>query len=144
MGLYILDAELASLYHAPSNLRHPGNRHYYACPREVFDAADAASWGRAMVAHPPSAFTIRQYFNDRSQSAAMGTVPQASPRSSYVGGVPDPEDEFTLYIILIGVQAQVCEARELDTLFTPATQHEITTLLLAWYQSYSRWRTLQN
>jgi hypothetical protein len=59
-------------------------------------------------------------------------------------GIPDPDNEFTFYIILIGIQAQVCEAREVDTLFAPSTQHEITTLLLAWYHSYSRFRRTHN
>lgn len=140
MGLYILDAELASLYHAPPNLRHPGNRHFYTCAKEVFDAPDAVSWARAMEAHPASAFTVRHYFNDRNQSAAMGTLSHM-PQGPGYAGVPDPDDEFTLYIILIGIQAQVCEARELDTLFAQETQHEVTTLLLGWYDSYCRWRT---
>lgn len=140
MGLYILDAELASLYHAPPNLRHPGNRHYYTCAKDIFDAPDAASWARAMTAHPPSRYTIRQYLNDRSQGAALGTAYHPSEGIGYIGG-PDPDDEFTLYIILIGIQAQVCEAHEVDTLFAPATQHEVTTLLIAWYHSYTRWRT---
>jgi len=131
---------LASLYHAPPNLRHPGNRHYYTCAKEVFDAPDAASWARAMTAHPPAKYTIREYLNDRSQGAALGRGYQPSEGLGYIG-VPDPDDEFTLYIILIGIQGQVCEAHEVDTLFAPATQHEITTLLIAWYHSYSRWRT---
>jgi hypothetical protein len=140
LGLYILDAELASLYHAPPNLRHPGNRHYYTCAKEVFEAPDAASWARAMTAHPPGTNTIRDYLNDRRQGAALGRTYQASEGLGYMG-VPDPEDDFTLYIILIGIQGQVCEAHEVDTQFAPATQHEITTLLIAWYHSYTRWRT---
>jgi hypothetical protein len=140
LGLYILDAELSSLYHAPPNLRHPGNRHYYTCAKEVFDAPDAASWARAITANRPASFTIRQYMNDRSQGAALATTYQAAEGMNYIS-VPDPDDEFTLYIILIGIQGQVCEAHEVDTLFAPATQHEVTTLLIAWYHSYTRWRT---
>jgi hypothetical protein len=140
MGLYVLDAELASMYHAPPNLRHPGNRHYFTCAKEVFDAPDAVSWARAMVVHHPSSFTVRQYFNDRSQSAAMGTLSRVSSSLA----VPDPDDEFTLYIILLGIQAQVCEARELETLFASETQHEVTALLLSWYDSYCRWRTIHH
>ena len=134
MGLHIQDSELAALYHAPPNLRHTGNRHLYACAKEVFEAPDALSWARAMTAHPPSACTIRQYFNDRCKEKSLGCVGYV-PSPTYV---PDPDNEFTLYIILIGIQAQVCEAREVDTLFTPSTQEQITTLLLAWYQSYVR------
>src|ERR1700737_2742327 len=115
MGLYIHDAELASLYHAPPNLRHAGNRHFCACAKEVFDAPDAASWARAITAQPPSSFTIRQYFNEWSQSAALSFPPQPVPGTD----IPDPDNDFTLYTILIGIQAQVCEAREVDTLFAP-------------------------
>ena len=93
-----------------------------------------------MTAHPPAKYTIREYLNDRSQGAALGRGYQPSEGLGCIG-VPDPDDEFTLYIILIGIQGQVCEAHEVDTLFAPATQHEITTLLIAWYHSYSRWRT---
>jgi hypothetical protein len=139
MGLYICDAELASLYHSPPNLRHAGNRHYCACSNEVFDAPDAVSWARAMAVHPPSTLTMRQYFNEWSQSATLTYLPHPDHPTNVVG-ISDPDNEFTLYTILIGIQAQVCEARELDRLFAPATQHEITTLLLSWYQSYTRVR----
>jgi hypothetical protein len=141
MGLYIQDAELASLYHAPPNLRHTGSRHYYACADEIFDAPDAAAWSRAMRAHPPLQYTVREYFNDRSRDVAAQGQHGSAGRSGTFISVPDPDNEFTLYIMLVGIQAQVCEAGELDILFTPTTQTEITTLLLAWYQSYTRFHT---
>jgi hypothetical protein len=118
-----------------------GNRHFYTCEKDVFEAPDATSWARAMTLHPPATVTIRQYFNDRSQpKTAMECLTPGVPHRAF-DMVPDPNDEFTLYIILIGIQAQVCEAREVETLFTPATQREITTLLFAWHHSYVRYRT---
>lgn len=132
MGLHIQDAELASLYHAPPNLRHTANRHYYACKKEVFDAPDSQSWAKAMRLHPPLSFSVRQYFQDRRKDfSSPGAILQ---------DIPDPEDDLTLYILLVGIQAQVCEAREVETLFTPETQRETSSLLLCWYQSYVRSR----
>jgi hypothetical protein len=132
MGLHVQDAELASLYHAPPNLRHTANRHYFACSKEVFDAPDAQSWAKAMRAHPPLPFSVRQYFQDRRKDFSSPDL--------IAQDIPDPEDDFTLYIILVGIQAQVCEAREVETLFTPETQREISSLLLCWYQSYVHYR----
>jgi hypothetical protein len=139
MALYIQDSELAALYHAPPNLRHAGNRHYYACHKDVFEASDPDSWATAITAHPPLPYTIRQYFTAKANNpaiACLGRVPLNDPPQGASSDVPHPEDDFTLYVILIGIQAQVCEAREVDTLFTPTTQQEITTLLIGWYESY--------
>ena len=139
LGLYIQDSELAALYHAPPNLRHTGNRHYYACHRDVFEASDAVSWASAITAHPPLPHTIRHYFASKSQNPAVACLGQLplieSPRAVFTD-VPHPHDDFTLYVILMGIQAQVCEAREVEILFTPTIQQEITALLIAWYQSY--------
>lgn len=137
LGLHIQDAELASLYHAPPILRHTGNRHFYACENEVFTAPDAESWAKAILAHPPSQYTFREWFMDRTQNWAQEGMP-ADRRDT----IPDPQDEFTLYIMLVGIQAQVCEACELGTLFMPMTQEEILRLLLAWYKSYSQYCAL--
>jgi len=145
MALYIQDSELAALYHAPPNLRHTGNRHYYACHQEVFEAPDAVSWARAVIAHPQLHYTVRQFFIAKANNpavACVGQVPNDAPQ--LFADVPHPEDDFTLYIILIGIQAQVCEAREVETLFTSTIEQEITTLLLSWYQSYRHYRSSQN
>lgn len=53
---------------------------------------------------------------------------------------PDPVDDFTLYVILLGIQTQVCEACELEQLFSYSTQHEMSTLLIEWFHSYQRYR----
>jgi hypothetical protein len=135
MGVYIQDAEFASLYQSPPNLRHLGNRHEYACPNEVFDAPDALAWARAMKQNPSQPCTIRQYFSNRSLSVMLGeqSNPSMVPK---VVGISDPKDGFTLYVILEGIGAQVSEARELDQQFNYVTQNEIATLLLAWQHSY--------
>jgi hypothetical protein len=139
MGLHLQDAELASLYHSPPNLRHPGNRHNYACAKEVFDAPDAQAWARAIKRRPSMETTFRQYFSCRNPSSE-GTPPIPRDYAMNIIRSPDPSDDFSLYILLIGIQAQVCEARELDQLFTYTTQHEITSLLIEWYHSYHRYR----
>lgn len=132
MGLHIQDAELSSLYHTPPTLRHTTNRHYFACAKEVFDARDAQSWAKEIRRHPPLAFQVRQYFQDRRKDFS-------SPKAIALD-VPDPEGDFTLYVILVGIQAQVCEAREVESLLIPETQHDISNLLLSWYQSYLHYR----
>src|SRR5271168_2763085 len=103
LGLHIQDAELAALYHAPPILRHTGNRHFYACANEVFDAPDAESWAKAMIAHPPSQSTFREWFLDRTQNWAQEGM-SAEGRDT----ISDPQDEFTLYVMLVGIQMQVC------------------------------------
>ena len=70
----------------------------------------------------------------------MASLGQA-PSHDIFNTVPDPDNEFTRYIRLIGVQAQVCETREAETLFSPAIQLKISTLLLAWYQTYVRFHS---
>lgn len=147
MALYIQDSELAALYHAPPGLRHTGNRHYYACHKDVFEAPDPDSWARAITAHPPLVYTIRQYFTAKAENpsiACLGRVPLNEPPQVPSTDVPDPEDDFTLYVILLGIQAQVCEAREVDTLFSPNIQKEITILLMEWYKSYRHFRSLHS
>src|SRR5271170_1405694 len=74
MALYIQDSELAALYHAPPILRHAGNRHYYACHKEVFEAPDAVSWARAVTVHPQLSFTIRQFFTAKSTNPAVACL----------------------------------------------------------------------
>lgn len=70
----------------------------------------------------------------------MGTPPHPRDYPLKLMSSPDPADDFSLYIVLIGIQAQVCEARELDQLFTYSNQVEITTLLIEWYHSYQRYQ----
>lgn len=147
MALYIQDSELAALYHAPPILRHAGNRHYYACHKEVFEAPDAVSWARAVTAHPQLSFTIRQFFTAKSNNPAitcLGDLPLNDSPHVIFTDVPHPEDDFTLYLILTGIQAQVCEAREVEIVFTPTIQQSITTLLISWYQSYRHYRSSHN
>jgi hypothetical protein len=90
-----------------------------------------------MQSHPPLSFTIRQWYEDRNREAV--TEPLLG-----VPSIPDPDNEFTYYIMLIGLQAQVCEAREIEALFSPRTQLGTRNLLLSWYKSYNRFTSSTN
>jgi hypothetical protein len=129
MGLYIHDAQLASLFHHDPILRHNATPLSIAASNELFSAPSAAQWAQLMRRCSPTQTSLRQhlYF---SQSQEAQEHPLAAEISC-------SHSRLSCYVILHSIEAAVEEASQ-TSLGWPNQQSfsKFFDALICWYDAY--------
>ncbi|TKA66028.1 hypothetical protein B0A49_08116 [Cryomyces minteri] len=129
LGLYVHDAELASMLHHEPLLRHDSIALSVAADDSVFNAPTAAAWKEQMLLRQDSKLPIRNCLH-----VNMEFHHYSQPLPSELVCTPS---SFTAYVILHGISAGVCEQQQsgrLDLSSTNFSKHYDT--LMCWYFTF--------
>ncbi|KAK5147361.1 hypothetical protein LTR04_000853, partial [Oleoguttula sp. CCFEE 6159] len=129
LGLYIHDAELASMLHHETLLRHDPIALPVAADDVVFNAPTAAAWKERMLLRQDTRLTIRNYLH-----VNMELHHYSQPLPAELVCMPS---SFTAYVVLHGISASVCEQQQsgrLDPGAPSFSKHYDT--LMCWYFTF--------
>ena len=129
MGLYIHDAQLASLFHHDPILRHNAIQLSVAASDELFSAPSATQWAQLMRKSSVPQTTIQQHLHF-SQLQSIQQHPLAVE-------INCRHSKLTCYVILHGIEAAVEEASQICCVSADQqTFSRFRDALMCWYHAY--------
>ncbi|KAG0645328.1 hypothetical protein D0Z07_9042 [Hyphodiscus hymeniophilus] len=130
MGLYIHDAQLASLFHHDPNLRHGAIQLSAAASNELFSAPSAAQWADLMRTHPPQSYLQEHIHFSQPQDL------QQHPLPIEIGCA---HSRLSCYVTLHGIEAAVAESgRTYHVLPNQQIFDKFRDALTCWYHAYGK------
>ena len=129
LGLYIHDAELASMFHHEPLLRHDAVMVSAAADDSLFNAPTASAWRDQVRLQAPSRPLIHEilHANSRIHDCSNPLSEELICRGS----------RFTAYVMLHGIYASICEKQQmghLDPAFTDFGKY--SDALMCWYFTF--------
>ncbi len=132
LGLYILDAELAGIFHHEPILRHNAKKLPVAASNDAFTASTASRWAAIVAEQPRPDLT--------SQNSLVNELTSPSYDSRGAIHVPQTSGRFAAYVILEGIGAAICEHKQQGG-SDPDVLERFRDALNLWYVTHQRSET---
>jgi hypothetical protein len=133
LGLYIIDAHLATVFHHDPLLRHDGIEIHAAADDEVFNSATALEWKDTMLQNRQSSTPLYRCLHTNQPGHAP-----LQPRDEEL---TFKRSWFTGYFVLQSISARISELQIRDQLhYGSRNFQELSDALICWYCTFETYR----
>ena len=129
LGLYIHDAQHASIFHHDPTLRHDAIQLPAAASNALFDANTAAQWAGLVKELSPRPVKLSTHIHAHQ--------PQHTCNRPLEAELACKNSRFSCYVLLHGIGASVQESN-ISGPMTSANKAKFTDALICWYHAYGR------